>query len=117
MIIADDVFTLGMIGLFLTIILYVLFGQITVKKLRRNPETSSHLGLEFASGWDIFNVAQALALPRFITKKLAESPLSVFYANSSLLEKNTSRFDKWLACIFYWLFTASIISIFSSAFI
>ncbi len=117
MITADAMFTIGMVGFFLSMILYLLFGQITVRKLRKNSETSSHLGLEFASGWDVFNVAQALALPRFITKKLDKSSLSLFYANSSLLEKNTSKFDKWLACFFYWLFTASLISVFSSAFI
>jgi len=45
---------------FLTFIagfLFVLFGQITVRKLRKNPATKNELGVEFLSGWDIINVA------------------------------------------------------------
>jgi len=52
------------ICMFLTAILYVIFGQVTVKKLRKNPKTKDALGLEYVSGWDIINVAQALAIPR-----------------------------------------------------
>lgn len=40
-------------------ILYVAFGQITVRKLRKTPATKDKLGVEFASGWDILNVAGA----------------------------------------------------------
>ena len=45
-------------------ILYVVFGQMTVRKLRKNPKTKDILGLEVISGWDIINVAQAFSLPR-----------------------------------------------------
>jgi len=68
-------------------ILYIAFGQITVKKLRKNPETRDSLGVQFASGWDILNIAQALALPKFITKKLGKSPISFLYVSTDLLEK------------------------------
>lgn len=40
------------------------FGQMTVRKLRKNPKTKDILGLEVISGWDIINVAQAFSLPR-----------------------------------------------------
>ena len=90
-----------------SLILFVVFGQVTVRKLRNNPHTKNALGIEFASGWDIINVAQALALPRPWVKKLENSPLSTLYAKSECLRKNTTTFDKILAGIFYWLFTVS----------
>ena len=42
----------------ISMVLYVIFGQVTVRKLRKNPETKHELGVEFASGWDIFNDMQ-----------------------------------------------------------
>ncbi len=91
----------------LALILYVIFGQVTVRKLRKNPDTKNALGVEFASGWDIINVAQALSIPRAWSRKLEGSPLSALYANSEYLHKNTTRFDRLLDAIFYWLFTFS----------
>src|SRR5690554_349638 len=73
----------------ITGILFVLFGQITVRKLRKNPKTKDLLGLEYVSGWDIINTAQALAFPGFLSKKLEKSPLSFMYANRS--EEHTSE--------------------------
>lgn len=90
-----------------SLVLYVVFGQVTVRKLRKNPETKDVLGVEFASGWDIINVAQALAIPRSWSKKLEHSPLSSLYAKSECLRENTNRFDRVLAAIFYWAFTVS----------
>ena len=91
-------------------ILYVVFGQITVRKLRKNPDTKNTLGVKFASGWDTINIAQALAIPRSWAKKIENSPLSALYAKSEFLLNNTTRFDRILAVIFYWLFTVSGIS-------
>ncbi|WDE06165.1 hypothetical protein SG34_004325 [Thalassomonas viridans] len=82
---------------------FVLFGQVTVKKLRKNPKTKDALGLEYMSGWDILNTAQALAMPRSWSKKLEKSPLSSIHANSTLLLENTTKLDQVLAVIFYWL--------------
>ncbi len=93
-----------------SLILYVVFGQITVRKLRKNPDTRSELGVEFASGWDVINVAQTLAIPKAWAKKLESSPLSALYAKSECLHKNTTSFDRGLALIFYWLFTLSGLS-------
>ena len=84
-------------------ILYVVFGQLTVKKLRKNPKTKDALGLEYVSGWDIINVAQALALPKEWSKKLEEGSLSFMHAKASLLLENTSKFDRILGFFFYWL--------------
>ncbi|WDD97402.1 hypothetical protein [Thalassomonas actiniarum] len=87
----------------ITGIFFVLFGQITVRKLRKNPKTKDVLGLEFMSGWDILNAAQALAMPKCWSKKLEKSPLSSINADSTLLFENTNKFDRILAAIFYWL--------------
>lgn len=98
------------IFMFLACILYVLFGQITVRKLRKNPNTKDALGLELASGWDIINVAQVFSLPKSWTKKIEDSRFSFMYANASILYENTNKFDHALGCIFYWLLTLSGLS-------
>ncbi len=103
-------FSFGLLGTFLSMILYVLFGQLTVKKLRKDEVLKNSLGLELVGGWDIINVAQALAIPRSWSKKLENSPLSALYAKSECLRENTTRFDRVLAAMFYWLLTLSGIS-------
>ena len=89
---------LGIVFCFMLVaaILYVVFGQVTVRKLRKNPKTKDALGLEYASGWDIINVAQALAIPRSWSRKLESSQLSCLHANSDLLFENTSKFENAL---------------------
>jgi len=93
--------------MFLACILYVIFGQVTVRKLRKNPETKDKLGFEFVSGWDIIKVAQALSLPRFMTDKFKQSPISTLFADADTLHKHTTLFDQVLARVFYWLFMIS----------
>ena len=92
---------------FVTMILFVLFGQVTVRKLRKNPQTKHELGVEFVSGWDIINVAQALAIPKSIIRKFKRSQLSALYADADLLYKHTNKFDRVLGIIFYWLLMLS----------
>lgn len=98
------------IFMFLACILYVVFGQVTVRKLRKNPNTKDALGVELASGWDIINVAQVFSLPRSWTKKIEQSKFSFMYANASVLYENTNKFDRALGFIFYWLLTISGLS-------
>jgi len=92
---------------FIAIIFFVIFGQVTVRKLRKNPQTKHELGVEFASGWDILNVAGALAAPRWLNRKLRNTPLGSLYANADLLDENTNAFDRILARIFYVLYVFS----------
>ncbi len=92
-------------------ILYILFGQITVRKLRKNPETKDSLGLEYVSGWDIINVAQTLAFPRSWSKKLENGKLSFLYANISIIQSHTTKFDRFLGALFYWLLMISGLSL------
>lgn len=96
---------------FFTCILYVLFGQITVRKLRKNPETKDALGLEYVSGWDIINVAQSVAFPESWSKKLENGSLSFLYARSSVIRSHTSRFDRFLGSLFYWSLMISGLSL------
>lgn len=92
---------------FITCILYVLFGQLTVRKLRKNPETKDQLGVEFAGGWDILNVAAALSRPKWLSNKYKNSRLSGLAANSSILYRNTTLFDRVLARIFWFSYVVS----------
>ena len=92
---------------FIACILYVIFGQVTVRKLRNDPETRDKLGFEFVSGWNIIKVAQALSLPRFMTDKFKQSPISSLYANTDILNTHTSKIDKAFAYTFYWFFMGS----------
>lgn len=95
---------------FITMLLFVLFGQVTVRKLRKNPQTRDELGVEFVSGWDIVNVAQALSIPRTITKRFRQTKLSGLYANSDALYRHTRPFDRALARAFYWMLMISGLS-------
>ena len=74
-----------------------------MRRLRKNHITKTALGTEFASGWDILNVAQALSLPKSWAKKLSNSPLSALYADVDVLYENTSKLDRLLAFILYWI--------------
>lgn len=89
---------LGICALFIFIgwILFILFGQITVRRLRKNPETRDSLGLEFASGWDIFNVAGAMCRPQWLSERLRRSSLSFTAADERPIYENTNWFDRLL---------------------
>ncbi len=80
-------------------ILFVIFGQVTVRKLRKKPETKQALGIELTSGWDILNVATALSVPESLEKKFKNK---AFHANADLLYKHTTVFDRVLARMFFW---------------
>lgn len=93
--------------LLIACVLYVIFGQVTVRPLRKNPKTRESLGLEFISGWDIINVAQALAMPKAWTETLSKSPIGSIYAERKTLIEHTSKFDQILAFVFYWTLIVS----------
>ena len=91
---------------FLSIILFAIFGWVTVRKLRKNPETKHELGFEFAYGWDIINVAGALTFPKFVAERCWENAKG-FMANPYVLYKHTTVFDRVLARMFYIPFVVS----------
>lgn len=92
---------------FFACILYVLFGQITVRKLRKNPQTKDQLGVEFTSGWDILNVASALCRPKWLDDRYKKSRLSGLAANAEVLYQHTTLFDRILARIFWYSYVVS----------
>jgi len=103
----NTLFALSAAAAFISMILYIIFGQVTVRKLRKKPETKHELGIEFISGWDIFNVAGALALPKAITRRIKRNSISMgmgqgFEADPDILYKYTTVFDRVLAHLFYW---------------
>ncbi len=108
-------FSVAMVSLFLAMILYVLFGQITVRRLRRNEATKKALGFEFVSGWDIINVAEAFAIPKSWSRKFENGPLSGLYAKSEILREYTSPFDRFLGALLFWLLVLSVIIFISLA--
>ena len=96
---------------FIALIIFVVFGQVTVRRLRKNPVTRDQLGIEFVSGLDILNVAGALAVPRWLNKRLRNTPLSYLYANADILKKHTNALDRVLAVLLYWMFISAVIAI------
>lgn len=100
-------FSISLFGVLVSAVLYVVFGQITVRKLRKNPETRDKLGVEFVSGMDILNVAQALSIPKLIRKRFEKSSLYFLEANFEVLKKHTTRFDRAFARVFYWCLMGS----------
>jgi hypothetical protein len=94
----------------IALILFVVFGEMTVRKLRKNPTTKNALGIEFISGWDILNVASALALPKKVAHILKNSPLSVMRADPDALYKYTTQFDRILAKIIYSLLVSTVLA-------
>lgn len=113
--IESALFGIALIELFFAMILFVVFGQVTMRKLRKNPNTKNELGLELASGWDILNVAGSLFWPRWLNKKLKNTPLSSLYADAEILNKHVNLFDKALAKVFYFFWVTSILIILTLA--
>lgn len=92
-------------------ILYIAFGQITVRKLRKNPDTKHSLGVVFASGWDILNVAGALSAPKWLRDRYKKSSLAFLAADADVIYQHTNRFDRVLARIFYGCFILAGVSL------
>lgn len=89
-------------------LLFILFGQLTARKLRKNQATKEALGLELMSGWEIFNIAEALVLPRRWSKRLSQRRMSSAFANAELIRQHTNRFDRFLGRSFVVLLVTSI---------
>jgi hypothetical protein len=89
-------------------ILFVIFGQATVRKLRKNPETKDALGIEYISGWDILNVAQALTFTKKFNKQIKKAPFGTLHADAEVLYEHTTKLDRILAraCFIPFMFAA-----------
>jgi hypothetical protein len=94
------------------LILFVFFGEKTVRKLRKNPTTRDALGIELISGWDIVNVMSALSLPRTLTRKFRETIFSSLDADAELLFTYTTKFDRVLARVLYISMASAVFALF-----
>lgn len=92
-------------------ILWVVFGEVTVRRLRTNSETRGKLGAELYSGWDIVTVAQALSMPKWIARR--SGTLYGMLPDTKLLYRHTTKFDRILARAFYWTGVAATLGLFS----
>ena len=90
-------------------IVYIIFGQVLLRKLRKNPITKKSLGLEFVSGWDILNVAFSLSYPVWMREVAKKSPLSFLEADYDAIYPYTTRFDRALAKIVYCMIGAPVL--------
>ncbi|MEJ2674626.1 MAG: hypothetical protein P8011_05455 [Acidihalobacter sp.] len=99
--IATILFLFALASAIVTGVLFVIFGEVTVRKLRRNPETKDLLGMEFISGWDIQNVAVTLALPKSFMKRIDKGSTSFLHANSETIYRNTTKIDRFLGRAFF----------------
>ena len=103
-------------GMIITGVLWVTFSWITMRKLRKNPEIKGHLGAEFISGYDAFNVAHTFVFDKYRNKKV-KSSLDVFDADLTLIYKYTTRFDRLLGRIFCFVGVASTLLLIPLVFI
>jgi hypothetical protein len=90
-------------------IVYIIFGQVLLRKLRKNPITKKSLGLEFVSGWDILNVAFSLSYPVWMREVAKKSPLSFLEADYDAIYPYTTKFDRVLAKIIYCMTGAPVL--------
>ena len=93
---------IALVSMMISGILFVVFGQVTVRKLRKNPATRDLLGIQFVSGWDIANAARALSFPRAFARRADRGPLAALHANSEALYSHTTPLDRFLARAHFW---------------
>jgi len=105
-------FALSLSGIIIASIIYVIFGQTTVRRLRKTPETKNALGIEFSiSGSDIIKVAQALSLPKSVSQRIrGNSTTGALHPDPDILYKHTTTFERVFARVFYWLTMTSVLS-------
>ena len=113
MTLTELVFAFAWFSMFIAAVLFVVVGQVTVRRLRKNPETRESLGLEFASGWDILNVAGALSRPKWFSKMMRNSPMSFMAADERPLYEHTSVIERVLARVFFGSWMISVLLLFS----
>lgn len=111
------------IGLFFFIsalissLFWVVFAWVTMRKLRKNIEIKEHLGMEFISGYNAFNVSHALVFGKHI-KEEDKKPFDIaFDADLTLIYKHTTKTDRVLGRIFCLSGVVSLLLLVPMAFI
>jgi hypothetical protein len=101
---------LALLSIIIALILQVVFGQITVRRLRKNPETKHKLGMEYVSGMDIVGVAQVLSWPKSLTFRSSKRTFSLL-PNAELLYKHTTKMDRFIGRLFYWTLIEAVVCV------
>ena len=103
------------LGMLFSIFLLVAFGLITVRKLRKIPEVKSSFSSGFFGSSEVISVATSLAIPKSLTKNLGKGRFSLLFTTRDILYEHTTRFDRYLGRVAYWLFVASLLCMFLSS--
>ena len=109
----SDVIMWLFIAFFGALILFVIFGETTVRRLRKNTELRDALGMDIISGKDILNVATALSMSRHWNRRLRNTAVGSYFADADLLYKHTSVVDRVMARLIHWTFVITIIGLMS----
>lgn len=94
-------FSISLFSIIFSCFLLVIFGQVTVRRLRKNQKLKDKLGIEFISGYDIVNVASALTTQKWFRDKLKDSQLSFLSADYQALYEVTKPYERVLARVFW----------------
>ena len=98
------------LGFSISSFLYVVILLITVRKLRKNPETKSFLDPPSANGFDVIKCSETLAFPLSWYDKYSVQLSMPSLDMTIIFREHTNIFDKAVAIIFFWL--AHILMIF-----
>jgi hypothetical protein len=99
-------FLAGLLGMMVTSILCIAFGETTIKKLKKNDQLKSELDHKLIGYPNIIGVAQALSLPRWATYQFVK-----FFSMSpdpNVLYMHTTKLDRVLGRVFYWTLATSV---------
>ena len=88
-------------GLWLGIILFVIFHLLTVRRLHKDPEIRERLGIGFMPGWEAQSVAAAVTVPRRFTRWARRGRLRELYADCDTVYQSTSRAERCLGRVCY----------------
>ncbi len=58
--------------------------------------------MEFASGWNILNIAFMLSFPRNLCRILNNGPMSFYFPDAEILYQYTTRTDRVIARILFY---------------
>ena len=97
-------------------VMYLVFGQVTVRRLRKSPATRDCLGMELLNGGDIVLVAQALTWPGWMQQRAENGCLGFMVARSRVIRQYTNRLDRILARLCYWSMSICLLLLLSSCF-
>ena len=99
----------AVLGLILSWILFAVFGAVTVRRLRKDPEVREKMGYELLPCWGIVNVALALSWPRRIMHWFDTRAVLGLHAHSETMYRHTSGVDRFLGRSFYWTMVFTIL--------